>query len=108
MVKGIALQTDPTVVYAITNGLGDMQGRRLWSKYLKVDSPYNTYKYPGLPPTPIANPGRASIEAVLHPAQTKYLYFVADGTGGHIFASNLKEHNRNVKAWQKFRQDNQI
>lgn len=108
--NGIALQTDPTVIYAITKGKhkNDGQGplgRRLLSKDLEIDSPYNTYKYPGLPPGPIANPGRAAIEAVIDPEHHDFIYFVADGTGGHIFAATLEEHNRNVANWRKIRRD---
>jgi UPF0755 protein len=105
---GIALQSDPTVIYALTegkpknNGKGPL-GRRLLKKDLEIDSPYNTYKYRGLPPTPIANPGRASIEAVLNPEVHKYIYFVADGSGGHAFAQTLSEHNENVAKWRKLR-----
>lgn len=108
--KGIALQTDPTVIYALTqgrnqnNGQGPL-GRRLLVSDLTVDSPYNTYRNVGLPPGPIANPGRASIEAVLHPEINNYLYFVADGTGGHIFSETLQEHNANVAKWRKIRRD---
>lgn len=106
--SGIALQTDPTVIYAITKGKHKNEGRgplgrRLLKKDLEIDSPYNTYKYPGLPPGPIANPGRAAIKAVLDPEQHEYIYFVADGTGGHIFAKTLEEHNRNVANWRKIR-----
>ncbi len=106
--RGIALQTDPTVIYALTmgkhknDGKGPL-GRRLLKKDLKVDSPYNTYKYSGLPPTPIANAGKASIEAALNPEEHNYIYFVADGTGGHAFAKTLAEHNRNVAKWRKIR-----
>ena len=108
---GMALQTDPTVIYAITkgkhkNGGKGPLGRRLLKKDLEFDSPYNTYKYPGLPPGPIANPGRASIEAVFQPEEHKYIYFVADGTGGHVFARTLKEHNNNVARWRKIRRKN--
>jgi UPF0755 protein len=108
--KGIALQTDPTVIYGITmgkhknEGLGPL-GRRLLTKDLEMDTPYNTYARPGLPPGPIANPGRASIEAVLHPEKHDYIYFVADGTGGHVFAATLDEHNSNVAKWQKIRRE---
>jgi UPF0755 protein len=105
---GMPLQSDPTVVYVITDGLGHMKGKRLYSKDLKVESPYNTYKNNGLPPGPIANPGRASLEAVFHPEQNDYLYFVADGTGGHVFAKDLKGHTNNVKAWRKFRKEKKI
>lgn len=106
--KGIALQTDPTVIYALTNGKiqNDGQGpigRRLLRKDLEVDSPYNTYRYAGLPPGPIANPGKAAIEAALNPATHEYYYFVADGTGGHAFAKTLQEHNQNVAQWRKIR-----
>ena len=105
---GMALQTDPTVIYAITkgdikeDGMGPL-GRRLLRKDLEIDSPYNTYKYPGLPPGPIANPGRAAIEATLNPAEHDYIYFVADGTGGHAFAKTLAGHNKNVAEWRKVR-----
>lgn len=106
--KGIALQTDPTVIYAITKGKHKNDGkgplgRRLLLKDLEVDSPYNTYKNAGLPPGPIANPGKASIEAVLTPETHDYIYFVADGTGGHVFAKTLSEHNANVAKWRKIR-----
>ncbi len=98
------LQADPTIVYAVTDGLGTMQGKRLWGKYLDTPSPYNTYLHTGLPPGPIANPGKAALEAVLNPEQHNYLYFVADGTGGHVFAATLDDHNRNVQKWYKVRQ----
>lgn len=98
--KGMRLQSDPTVVYGITLGKAPL-GRKLTRADLKVPSPYNTYVIDGLPPGPIANPGRAAIVAVLNPAETKYLYFVADGTGGHAFAKSLREHNRNVAKWRK-------
>ena len=110
--KGIALQTDPTVIYAITKGKHKNEGkgplgRRLLSKDLQVDDPYNTYKYPGLPPGPIANPGRASLEAVMNPESHKYIYFVADGSGGHVFSKTLSEHNSNVTKWRKIRRQQQ-
>ena len=97
--QGIRLQTDPTVIYGVTNGQGVL-GRGLRQSELARETPYNTYVITGLPPTPIANPGRASIEAALNPADTNYLFFVADGTGGHAFAETLAEHNRNVAAWR--------
>ena len=106
--KGMPLQTDPTVIYAITkgahkdNGKGPL-GRRLLRKDLSIDSPYNTYKYAGLPKGPICNPGKDAIIASLNPEKHNYFYFVADGTGGHIFSKTLAEHNRNVAQWRKIR-----
>ena len=94
---GMKLDADPTVIYPITKG--KPLGRRILRSELNADTGYNTYKSPGLPAGPIANPGRDSIAAVLDPAPTKALYFVADGTGGHIFADTLPEHNANVAKW---------
>lgn len=105
---GMPLQTDPSVIYALNkgqhqnNGQGPL-GRRLLKKDLEIDSPYNTYLYTGLPPTPICNPGRAAIEATLHPESHKFIYFVADGSGGHLFAETLAQHNENVANWRKIR-----
>lgn len=100
--KGMRLQSDPTVIYGIVGGAANL-GRLLTRADLKQDTPFNTYVIPALPPTPIANPGRAAIEAVLNPETSDYFYFVADGTGGHAFAQTLQQHNRNVAAWRKIR-----
>lgn len=93
---GMRLQTDPTVIY----GMGAMYDGNIRKKDLLADTPYNTYTRSGLPPTPIAMPGLASIEAALHPAQTKALYFVGKGDGSHVFSSSLNEHNRAVVRYQ--------
>ena len=98
--RGMRLQTDPTVIYGITKGEGVL-GRGLRQSELRGNTPWNTYVIEGLPPTPIANPGRASIEAALDPDDTPFVFFVADGTGGHAFAETLEEHNRNVAAWRR-------
>ncbi|WP_439155822.1 endolytic transglycosylase MltG [Yoonia sp.] len=98
--RGMRLQTDPTVIYGITQGEGVL-GRGLRQSELRGQTPWNTYVIPGLPPTPIANPGRASIEAALNPDSTDYIFFVADGSGGHAFATNLDDHNRNVARWRE-------
>lgn len=98
---GMALQADPTVIYPITKG--KPLGRRILKSELLADNGYNTYVRPGLPDGPIANPGRASIAAVLDPAPTKALYFVADGTGGHVFADTLAQHQANVFKWYEIR-----
>ncbi|WP_224824537.1 endolytic transglycosylase MltG [Cognatishimia sp. MH4019] len=98
--QGMRLQTDPTVIYGITRGQGAL-GRGLRRSELQRETPWNTYVIPALPPTPIANPGRASIEAALNPDETPYIFFVADGTGGHAFAVTLDEHNRNVARWRE-------
>jgi len=98
--RGMRLQTDPTVIYGITRGEGVL-GRGLRQSELRAVTPWNTYVIEGLPPTPIANPGRASIEAALNPDTTDYIFFVADGTGGHAFATNLDDHNRNVARWRE-------
>ncbi|HET6622018.1 MAG TPA: endolytic transglycosylase MltG [Dongiaceae bacterium] len=104
--KGMPLQTDPAVIFAIT--LGKLKlNRGLTYDDLKIDSPYNTYLVKGLPPGPIANPGLAALQAVLHPISSKELYFVADGTGGHAFAATIDEHNRNVANWRKIQKAQQ-
>lgn len=100
--KGMPLQADPTVIYAITRGKADL-GRELTRKDLAEDDPYNTYKNRGLPPGPIALPGRAALAAALDPADVPYVFFVADGKGGHTFATTLDEHNANVRAWRRLR-----
>lgn len=97
---GMRLQTDPTVIYGITRGEGSL-GRGLTRAELNEPTPWNTYQIDGLPPTPIANPGRDSILAAANPPQSEYYYFVADGTGGHAFSRTLEEHNRNVQIWRR-------
>ena len=98
---GMKLDADPTVIYPVTKG--KPLGRRIRRSELRRDTGYNTYLKPGLPAGPIANPGRASIAAVLDPQSTKALYFVADGTGGHVFATTLREQNANVAKWRSLR-----
>jgi UPF0755 protein len=98
---GIALQCDPTVIYALM--LANRWNGNITKEDLQINSPYNTYRYPGLPPGPIASPGRASLEAALHPSPVDYLYFVSRNDGTHVFASTLDEHNRNVAKWQLHR-----
>jgi UPF0755 protein len=89
------LQSDPTIIYGLTGGKGSL-GRPILRSEIEQATPYNTYVVDGLPPGPIANPGRASLEAAANPARTKELYFVADGTGGHVFSDNYAEHQKNV------------
>lgn len=104
--RGMKLQTDPTVIYGITEGKAPL-GRGLRKSELARATPYNTYVIDGLPPTPIANPSEASIRAVANPDDTDYLFFVADGTGGHAFATTLQEHNRNVANWRRIERERQ-
>lgn len=94
------LQSDPTILYGIFGGAGRPADRAITRTDIDTPTPYNTYTIDGLPPGPIANPGRAALEAVSNPSRTKELYFVADGTGGHVFAETLDEHNDNVKRWR--------
>ena len=98
--KRMRLQSDPTIIYGLVGGQGKL-GRPIRRSEIRRKTAYNTYRINGLPPTPIANPGRASIAAVLNPVASDALYFVADGTGGHVFAKTLAEHNRNVRRWRE-------
>lgn len=98
--KGIKLQSDPTIIYGIFGGKGKPKGRPIYRSDLKKVTGYNTYIIDALPPGPISNPGRASLEAVANPSNTQDLFFVADGTGGHVFAASLAEHNANVTRWR--------
>ena len=101
--RGMRMESDPTIIYGLTQG--EPLGRGLRKSELERETPYNTYIIARLPPTPIANPGRASIAAVLNPAETKDLYFVADGTGGHAFAQTYSQHRRNVAAWRRIERE---
>ena len=102
--KHIRLQSDPTIVYGLVGGKGTL-GRGITRAELERYTPYNTYAIEGLPPGPIANPGRAALEAVANPSRTQDLYFVADGTGGHVFAETLDQHQRNVLRWRQIERD---
>ena len=95
---GMPLQCDPTVIYALRQA--GLYNGNLTHANMQIDSRYNTYRYPGLPPGPIAAPGRASLEAAAHPADVPYLYFVSKNDGSHVFATTLEEHNRNVQRYQ--------
>ena len=99
LTKHMRLQSDPTIIYGIAGGKGRLD-RKLTHTDVVTPTPYNTYMIAGLPPGPIANPGRAALAAVMSPPDTTYLYFVADGSGGHAFASTLEEHNKNVAKWR--------
>jgi UPF0755 protein len=103
--KGMRLQSDPTIIYGIFGGKGKPADRPILKSDIEKPTPYNTYTIDGLPPTPIANPGRAALEAVANPSRTNDLYFVADGTGGHVFAATLDEHNENVARWRKIEKE---
>lgn len=103
---GMRLQTDPTVIYGVTEGRGVL-GRGLRQSELRRATPWNTYVITGLPPTPIANPGRESIEAALNPVESDFIFFVADGTGGHTFTTNLADHNRAVARWREIERQRQ-
>ncbi|MFZ5720135.1 MAG: endolytic transglycosylase MltG [Pseudomonadota bacterium] len=96
--QGMPLQSDPTIIYGITKGRP--LGRGIRASELAGETPYNTYRIPALPPTPIANPGRDALAAVLNPPASRELYFVADGTGGHVFAETYEQHARNVERWR--------
>jgi len=98
--RGMRLQTDPTVIYGVTKGKGNL-GRGLRQSELRTKTDWNTYVIAGLPATPIANPGKDSIEAALNPASSNFVFFVADGTGGHAFAETIGQHNKNVRKWRK-------
>ena len=99
--KGMRLQSDPTIIYGLFGGDGKPSDRPIYRSDIQKETPYNTYVIKGLPPGPIANPGRAALEAVANPWRTKDLYFVADGSGGHAFAETLDEHNANVRRWRR-------
>lgn len=99
--KGMRLQSDPTIIYGLFGGEGKPSDRPIYRSDIQKETPYNTYVIKGLPPGPIANPGRAALEAVANPWRTKDLYFVADGSGGHAFAETLEEHNANVRRWRR-------
>ena len=102
--RGMRLESDPTIIYGITRGAGPLD-RALTRTDVQTPTDYNTYAIPALPPGPIANPGRASIEATLDPIASRELFFVADGTGGHAFAETLEQHNRNVANWRRFQRE---
>ncbi|MGP3709939.1 endolytic transglycosylase MltG [Brucella sp. RRSP16] len=102
--KGMRIQSDPTIIYGLFGGAGKPSDRPIFKSDIEKPTPYNTYVINGLPPTPIANPGKAALEAVANPLDTEDLYFVADGTGGHVFSKTLQEHNANVRKWRSVEQ----
>lgn len=104
--RRMRLQSDPTIIYGIVGGRGSL-GRPIFRSDIDRLTPYNTYQIDGLPPTPIANPGRASMEAVANPLRHREIFFVADGTGGHAFAETLEQHNRNVARWRQIEREQQ-
>ncbi len=99
--RGMRLQSDPTIIYGLFGGKGKPSDRPIYRSDIDKPTPYNTYVIDGLPPSPIANPGRAALEAVANPSRTNNVFFVADGTGGHVFAETLDQHNANVRRWRK-------
>jgi len=99
--RGMRLQSDPTIIYGIFGGQGKPKDRPIYKSDISKPTPYNTYTIPALPPGPIANPGRAAMEAVANPSRTDDIFFVANGTGGHVFAKTLDEHNQNVARWRQ-------
>ncbi len=105
--KKMRLQSDPTIIYGLVRGKGRLE-RPLTRTDISTPTPFNTYTIPALPPGPIGNPGRASLEATAKPAKTKNVYFVADGSGGHAFAETLEQHNRNVARWRQIERDRKI
>jgi UPF0755 protein len=106
--KGMRIQSDPTIIYGLFGGAGKPSDRPIFKSDIEKPTPYNTYVINGLPPTPIANPGKAALEAVANPLDTEDLYFVADGTGGHVFSKTLQEHNANVRKWRSVKQQKNI
>jgi UPF0755 protein len=102
--RRMRLQSDPTIIYGLVGGKGSL-GRPLTRDDVERPTPYNTYTVDRLPPGPIANPGRASLEAVANPSRTKELYFVADGTGGHVFAATYDQHLKNVGRWREYQKE---
>lgn len=106
--RGIRLQSDPTIIYGLFGGAGKPKGRPIYKSDIAKKTPYNTYTIDALPPGPIANPGMAAMEAVANPSVTKDIYFVADGTGGHVFAETLDEHNNNVRRWRQIEAERKL